>query len=191
MSDDLRSLARAVCEAAYLEGEFLLRSGRRARFYFDKYCFESDPQLLGRLAAALRSRVPPKTDLLAGLELGGVPVATALGLATGIPLVFVRKEAKAYGTRKLAEGAAVADRRVVVVEDVVTSGGQVVESTRALRERGAVVDHALCVLDREAGAADTLRAIGVELRPLLTLAAVKPWMPSERRASVGGSLTDG
>lgn len=176
MSDDLRSLACAVCEAAYLEGDFLLRSGRRASFYFDKYRFESDPQLLGRLAAALRSHVPPRTDLLAGLELGGVPIATALGLATGIPLVFVRKEAKAYGTRKLAEGPAVAERRVVVVEDVVTSGGQVVESTRALREHGAVIDHALCVLDREAGAADALRDIGVELRPLFTLADVTTWM---------------
>ncbi len=191
MSDDLRSLARAVCEAAYLEGDFVLRSGRRARFYFDKYRFESDPQLLGRLAAALRSRVPPKTDLLAGLELGGVPIATALGLATGIPVVFVRKTAKAYGTRKLAEGPAVVGKRVVVVEDVVTSGGRVVESSHALREHGAVVDHALCVLDREAGAAEALRAIGVELRPLFTLADVKPWMPAQHRASPDGRLTNG
>lgn len=94
MSDDLRSVARAVCEAAYLEGNFLLRSGHRASFYFDKYHFESDPQLLRRLAAALRSRVPRKIDLFPALELGGVPIATALGLATGIPIAFVRKQAK-------------------------------------------------------------------------------------------------
>jgi len=173
----MASLARDVCQAAYLEGDFLLRSGRRSSFYFDKYRFESDPRLLSRITSALRGLVPAGTELLGGLELGGVPLATALSLATGIPVVFVRKKAKEYGTAKLAEGPEVTGRRVLVVEDVVTSGGQVVESVQALREYGAVIETALCVVDRAGGGAEALGAIGVELRPLFTLADLEPWMP--------------
>ena len=117
--------------------------------------------------------VPEGTDVLAGLELGGVPLATALSQLTGIPAAFVRKEAKTYGTCQLAEGAVIDGRRLTVVEDVVTSGGQVVISCGDLRERGAIVEHALCVIDRESGGPGALAELGVELRPLFTMTELK------------------
>ena len=117
--------------------------------------------------------MPDGTDVLAGLELGGVPIATMLSQLTGIPAVFVRKEAKTYGTCQLAEGGDLEGKRLTVVEDVVTSGGQVVISCGDLRERGAIVEHALCVIDRESGGPDALADIGVELHPLFTMTELK------------------
>src|SRR6185436_15817294 len=131
--------------------------------YFDKYQFESDPALLRAIAEHLAPLVPSGIDALAGLELGGVPLATALSLHTGLPALFVRKEAKAYGTCRLAEGGEISGRRLLIIEDVVTSGGQVVASTEALRALGARVDTALCVIDRESGGAAALARAGVEL----------------------------
>ena len=130
---------------------------------------ESRPELLHAIAEAMAPAVPEGTEMLAGLELGGVPLATMLSQVTGIPALFVRKEAKTYGTCQLAEGADIAGRRLTVVEDVVTSGGQVVISCGDLRERGAIVEHALCVIDRESGGPAALADIGVELRPLFTM----------------------
>ncbi len=170
---DRRSLAAAVFDRSHLTGSFLLRSGAVSSEYFDKYRFEADPRLLRSLADALAELVPEGTEVLAGLELGGVPLAVALGQVTGLPTAFVRKAAKPYGTRRVAEGSDVEGRRVLVVEDVVTSGGQVVASTRDLRDLGADVDHALCVIDREAGGPDALATIGVALRPLFTMTDLK------------------
>ena len=167
MDDELRELARRTDERCRLRGTFTLRSGQVADTYFDKYLFESDPDLLRDIVHAAAARVPPGTEVLAGLELGGVPVATALSLETGIPAVFVRKQAKSYGTEKLAEGAAIAGRRVLVVEDVTTTGGQIAASTADLRERGAVVDTALVVIDRSCGAHD-LAGAGIDLVSLFT-----------------------
>lgn len=168
-----RELAAAVFRIAHVTGEFRLRSGRTATEYFDKYRFESQPDLLRAIAGHASEPVPEGTEVLAGLELGGVPVATALSLATGIPVVFVRKEAKAYGTRRLAEGLDVERRRVLVVEDLVTSGGQVVLSTADLRALGAVVGQALCVVDREEGGAESLAAAGVALTALFMAAELR------------------
>ena len=162
-------LARRIYEVSHLTGEFTLRSGATSTEYFDKYRFESDPALLRAIADALVPLVPDGTDALAGLELGGVPLATMLSQVTGIPAMFVRKEAKTYGTCQLAEGGEIDGRRLTVVEDVVTSGGQVVASCGDLRDRGATVDHALCVIDRQSGGPEALQEIGVELRPLFTL----------------------
>lgn len=148
-----------------LTGTFTLRSGTVAERYFDKYRFEAQPDVLAAVADHLVPLVPPETEVLAGLELGGVPVATALGLVTGLPLALVRKSAKPYGTRRFAEGADVRDRRVLVVEDVITTGGQVVRSTDQLREIGAAVATALCVIDRSEGSHE-LATHGVELRAL-------------------------
>ena len=159
-------MAAAIATVSTLTGQFTLRSGQCATEYFDKYRFESDPTLLHAIAEHLEGLLPRETDALAGLELGGVPLATALSLRTGLPTVFVRKRAKEYGTRQLAEGGAVRDQRLLVIEDVVTSGGQVVESTLALRSLGAVVTNAICVIDREAGGSAALRNVGVELRSL-------------------------
>jgi orotate phosphoribosyltransferase len=170
---DRHHLAATVHARAHLTGEFLLRSGAVSHEYFDKYRFEADPELLRSLAEALAPLVPDGTEVLAGLELGGVPLAVMLSQVTGIPTAFVRKEAKGYGTCRLAEGADVDGKRVLVVEDVVTSGGQVVASTHDLRAAGAEVEYALCVIDRQAGGADALAASGVALRSLFTMAQLK------------------
>jgi orotate phosphoribosyltransferase len=159
-------LARLIAAESTLHGEFTLRSGVKASVYFDKYRFEGHPVLLREITDHLAALIPEDIDALAGLELGGVPLATALSLHTGIPAVFVRKTAKEYGTCQLAEGGDVSGKRLLVVEDVVTSGGQVVASTQALRALGATITHAICVIDREAGGSAALRAAGVELRSL-------------------------
>ena len=161
-------LARRVRDVSRLTGEFVLRSGRTATEYFDKYQFEADPELLDRLAERMAVLIPEGTEVLAGLEMGGIAVVTALARHAKLPTAFVRKQAKQYGTARLAEGAEVAGRRVLVVEDVVTSGGQVVISTGELRKLGAHVDHALCVIDRQEGGAQALAADGITLRALLT-----------------------
>jgi orotate phosphoribosyltransferase len=162
-------LARRIYDASHLSGTFVLRSGATSNEYFDKYLFESDPELLWEIALALQPLVPAGTDALAGLELGGVPLATVLSKVTGLPALFVRKQAKEYGTCRLAEGGEVAGRRLTLVEDVVTSGGQVKISGNDLRERGGVVSHALCVIDREAGGRENLQAGGIELVPLFRM----------------------
>jgi orotate phosphoribosyltransferase len=125
--------------------------------------------LVRAIGEALAPLVPAATDALAGLELGGVPLATVLSQVTGLPAVFVRKEAKSYGTCRLAEGTDIEGLRLTVVEDVVTSGGQVVTSCGDLRDRGATVEHALCVIDRESGGPEALAAIDIELRPLFRM----------------------
>lgn len=168
-----QDLARQITQRSLLRGEFLLRSGAISNEYFDKYLFESDPKLLRAVAEALAPLVPEGVDALAGLELGGVPLAVMLGQVTGLPTLFVRKQAKEYGTRRLAEGGEVDGRNLLVVEDVVTSGGQVVLSTRDLKERGATVSTALCVIDREAGGTEALAAEGVKLRALFTMSELK------------------
>ena len=171
---DRANLARRIYERAHLTGQFTLRSGAVSTEYFDKYLFEGDPELLATIAEALAGLVPPGTEALAGLELGGVPLATMCSQATGLPTLFVRKEAKSYGTCRLAEGGAVEGRRLTVVEDVVTSGGQVVASCGDLRARGGIVETALCVIDREAGGAEALASIGVELRALYRMSELTP-----------------
>lgn len=166
-------LARDIFDVSHLTGEFTLRSGIQATEYFDKYRFESDPQLLARIAAAMAALVPDGTEVLAGLEMGGIPVVTALSRETGIPAAFVRKERKAYGTCKIAEGPELSGKRVTVVEDVVTRGGAVVDGVKNLREDGAVVDVALCVVDREQGGREALSEIELELRALFTADALR------------------
>jgi orotate phosphoribosyltransferase len=170
-------LARRIYKVSHLTGEFTLRSGATSSEYFDKYLFESDPALIRALAEALAPLVPEGTDALAGLELGGVPLATMLSQVTGLPALFVRKEAKTYGTCRLAEGGELEGRRLTVVEDVVTSGGQVVASCTDLRDRGATVEHALCVIDRQSGGPEALKDIGVELRPLFTMEELEAAAP--------------
>ncbi|MEY2443472.1 MAG: orotate phosphoribosyltransferase [Ilumatobacteraceae bacterium] len=164
------SLAQRVNSIARLTGTFTLRSGQIAAEYFDKYRFEADPVLLADIAEALEPLLPADTEVLAGLELGGVPIATALSLRTGLPAAFVRKEAKAYGTARLAEGADIDGRRVTVIEDVITTGGQVVLSTQQLRSLGAVVDHVVCVIDRSVDRGAALAAEGLSMISLLTRA---------------------
>ncbi len=160
---DFKTLAAKVSEVSQLSGEFRLRSGLVADTYFDKYQFESDPALLLAVAARMVDLIPDDTELLAGLELGGVPVATALSIASGIPCVFVRKKAKDYGTAKLAEGPNIDGQQLLIVEDVVTTGGQIVISAVDLRQAGAHVHSAICVIDREQGGTMALTRAGLSL----------------------------
>jgi orotate phosphoribosyltransferase len=163
------TLAARVFAASHLTGTFVLRSGRTADHYFDKYRFESDPALLADIVAALVPLVPEGTEGLAGLELGGVPLATVLSSVTGLPAYFVRKQPKKYGTEQVCEGGDVAGRYLLIVEDVVTTGGQVVLSAQDLRSHGAVVEHAVCVIDREGGGSDVLAAEGITLHALFAM----------------------
>jgi len=165
---ELSELGRRIYASAHLTGEFVLRSGQVTGEYFDKYRFEADPVLLDAVAEAMVPLVPEGTEVLAGLEMGGIPVVTALGRHTGLPCAFVRKEAKAYGTRRLAEGAETAGKRVTIVEDVVTTGGQIVLSTRDLRALGAEITDALCVINRNPTTPAPLTEAGLTLHALLT-----------------------
>ncbi len=166
MSDPL---AQQLVDAALLEGDFLLRSGRRSSYYLDKYRFETRPDLLRalgeRLAAAARE-VEPEHVRLAGPELGAVPLAASAAMASGIPFIIVRGETKGYGTGNRIEGPFADGDLVCLVEDVVTSGGALAEAVEAVREAGLVVRHAVCVVDREEGGVDALARIGVRLRSL-------------------------
>ena len=162
-------LARALREAAYLEGDFVLRSGRRSRYYLDKYRFETRPDLLAPLGQAIADAVrehEPGAERLAGPELGAVALAAAASLESGLPFLIVRKEAKEYGTANRLEGVHEPGARVCLVEDVVTSGGAAIEAVEALREAGLRVANAVCVVDREEGGADALARRAVRLRPL-------------------------
>lgn len=146
-----KELGKKIFETSYLQGEFLLRSGSVSNEYFDKYLFESQPQLLEAISSHLLDFVPKDTDFLAGLETGGIPIATALSLKTGIPVIFVRKEAKTYGTCKFAEGGEIQGKKLCLIEDVVTTGGQVVESKKKLEKEGAKVLSVLFVINRKEG----------------------------------------
>jgi orotate phosphoribosyltransferase len=163
------ALAQALVEHAYLEGDFLLRSGKRSRYYLDKYRFETRPDLLRplgeRLAAAVKEHAPDATRL-AGPELGAVALAAAASLQSGLPFIIVRKAAKEYGTAKRIEGPYEEGECICLIEDVVTSGGALLDSIEALRDAGLVVHTAVCVVDREEGGADALARHAVRLRPL-------------------------
>ena len=166
-------LARRVYEAAHLTGTFTLRSGAVSSEYFDKYRFETDPVLLRDICAALVPRVPSDVDGLAGLELGGVPIATVLSQLTGLAVFFVRKQAKSYGTMRIAEGGSLAGRRLLIVEDVVTSGGAILDAAGPLRAEGAVIGPVVCVIDRQAGGGEKLAADGLTLDPLFTMSQLQ------------------
>jgi orotate phosphoribosyltransferase len=164
------SLAADVDAACRLSGTFTLRSGQVSHEYFDKYLFETTPALLGRVAEAMVGLVPEGTDLLGGLEMGGIPIATVLSARTGLPALFVRKSAKEYGTCKLAEGPDVSGRRVTLVEDVITTGGAVRDAAMALRALGATVEVVVCAIDRSPAGQDPLADVGLEVRAVLTKA---------------------
>jgi orotate phosphoribosyltransferase len=163
------ALARRIYESAHLSGDFVLRSGQTSTEYFDKYLFEADPLLLRAVGEALLPLVPADADALAGLELGGIPLATILSQLGGLPTRFVRTQAKAYGTRRLIEGGPVAGRRLVLVEDVVSTGGAIIAAARELRADGAEITAALCVIHRESGGAENLAREGLELHAAFTM----------------------
>jgi len=146
-----------------------LRSGAVSDTYFDKYQFESEPALLLDIVRAMAPMVPEEVELLAGLEMGGIPVVTLLSQVTGLDCAFIRKEPKTHGTCLYSEGAELVNRKVLLVEDVVSSGGAIINSTTMLRADGVVVTQVLCVIDRETGGKENLADHGVELLSLFRL----------------------
>ena len=174
MKEEVRdALAKRIYETAHITGDFLLRSGVRSTEYFDKYLFEADPDLLKHIAISLVDLVPEGVDALAGLEMGGIPIATMLSQLTGLPVLFMRKKAKEYGTCKIAEGGQVRGRKLLLVEDVVTSGGAILDAAKALREEGAELAQVVCVIDRESGGPANLAKVQLELKPLFTMSELK------------------
>jgi orotate phosphoribosyltransferase len=158
-----KELAKAIKDAAYLEGDFVLSSGKRSKYYLDKWRFETNPTLLREIAKALASLLPEQPPhRLAGIELGGVPLAAALSLETNIPYLIVRREAKEYGTAREVEGIMAAGDRVVLVEDVLTTASQAISAAQRLVKAGLQVVRIAYVIDREEGAADNIRAAGFE-----------------------------
>ncbi len=164
------TLARDIDAACRLTGEFVLRSGQVADTYFDKYLFEAQPALLERVAARMVDLLPEGTELLGGLEMGGIPIATMVSAKTGIPVIFIRKKAKEYGTCKLAEGPDVEGRRITIIEDVITTGGAVRDATRELRAAGATVEVVVCAIDRSPADENPLADVDLEVRSVLTRA---------------------
>jgi len=162
-----KDLAQAIKDTVLLTGDFLLRSGEKSTQYFDKYLFESSPALLRNIVHYMKDIIPSDAEVLAGLEMGGIPIAVALSLETGIPVVFVRKKAKEYGTRKITEGCSIQDKKVCVVEDVVTTGGQVVSSVQAMRKEGALIDHVICAIHRSKKI-DKIHQASLSLSPLFS-----------------------
>ncbi len=163
------ALGGLLVEHALLEGDFVLRSGKRSSFYLDKYRFETQPDLLralGERLAAAALEAEPDALRLAGPALGAVALAASASMASGLPFIIVRGETKEYGTANRIEGPFAPGDLVCLVEDVVTSGGALAESVSALRDAGLVVRNALCVVDREEGGADALARLGVRLRAL-------------------------
>jgi orotate phosphoribosyltransferase len=174
---DRETLAGAIRDAALLEGDFVLRSGRRSSYYLDKYRLGTQPELLRAIGVAIARAVGehvPGAVRLAAPELGAVPLAAAAALEARLPFVIVRKEAKRYGTANRIEGAFEPGELVCLVEDVVTSGGAAIEAVLALREAGLSVSDAVCVVEREEGGLEALAREGVALHPLYVASDVRP-----------------
>lgn len=161
-------LLNALKTVAFRRGEFLLQDGQVLQEYFDEYALASDPVLLRDIARTMTDLLPASSDVLVGLELGGIALAVAMSAVTGIPAAFLRRQRKTYGTRRQVEGCSIANRRVVLVDDVARSGSQLAHATTLLRSCLATVPVAVCVLDRGLGATDRLAAADVDLRCLIT-----------------------
>ena len=165
-TSELRELGRDLVKVSYLKGDFVLRSGKRSNRYFDKFLFETEPDLLRRLGKHLAALVPKQTQRLAAPELGAVLLGGAVSLETGLPLVIVRKEPKGYGTSKQIEGRLEPKDRITLIEDVVTTGGDSLRSAQVLRDAGADVIHLVVVLDRGEGGEDNIKGAGIPYSPL-------------------------
>jgi orotate phosphoribosyltransferase len=163
-----QELARRIAEVALLHGQFTLRSGRQSNYYLDKYRFETQPDILAALGKLFAERVRANVDRIAGAELGAVPLAAATAMACGKPCVFIRNRKKDYGTAQQIEGILKPGETVLIVEDVLTTGGQVLEAARALREAGAKIDRIVAVIDRLEGARQNIEHAGIAFESLFT-----------------------
>jgi orotate phosphoribosyltransferase len=166
-------LAKKIFNTSHLTGEFLLRSGQISNEYFDKYLFESKPDILQAIAEKMSELIPSECEVLAGLEMGGIPIATSISLLTKLPAAFIRKKAKDYGTRKVNEGSDIKGKKIVIIEDVITSGGQVILSAEDLRNGGAEILCCICVINRQQGGVEALEKAGIPLISLFTMEELK------------------
>ncbi|ASP37368.1 orotate phosphoribosyltransferase [Bacterioplanes sanyensis] len=164
------TLAQRIKDIAELQGQFTLRSGKTSDRYFDKYRIESDPSILADLAQHMVTLIPAETEVLCGLEMGGIPIVTMMSHYSGLPAAFIRKQAKEHGTCRYAEGADLHNKKIVLVEDVVSSGGAIIDATNMLRADGIEVTLALCAIDRQTGGKEKLADHGVDLKSALTAA---------------------
>jgi orotate phosphoribosyltransferase len=163
-------LAKRIAEVSLLRGEFTLRSGRKSNYYLDKYRFETQPDVLIELGKLFASRLSPGVVRIAGAELGAVPLAAATAVASGKPFVIIRNQKKDYGTSKQIEGVLNAGDTVMIVEDVLTTGGQVLEAAKSLLDAGAKIDRIVAVIDRQEGARENIESAGYVFEALFTTA---------------------
>lgn len=161
-------LAKRIADVALLRGEFTLRSGRKSNYYLDKYLFETQPQILRALGDLFAQKVTPSVDRIAGAELGAVALAAATAMACGKPFVIIRNQKKDYGTSKLVEGTLKPGETVMIVEDVLTTGGQVIEAAKTLSDAGAKIERIVAVIDRLEGARANIEAAGYSFEGLFT-----------------------
>lgn len=157
------NLAHRIKAISEIKGKFTLRSGQISNIYFDKYKFESEPSLLNEITKEMARLIPAEIEVLCGLEMGGIPIVTILSQHTKLPAAFIRKSPKEHGTCKYAEGADISGKRIILVEDVVSSGGAIIDASRMLKRDGINVDLAICVIDRETGGKEKLAENGIEL----------------------------
>ena len=163
-------LAQRIRQAAYLEGDFTLRSGRKSKYYLDKYLFETQPDILRALGSLFAEHVRPSTTLIAGAELGGIALAAAASLASGKPFAIIRNQKKDYGTGKPYEGRMSDGDSVLIVEDIATTGGQVLEAANFIKGLGAAVERIVAVIDRQEGARENIQSAGFDFAALFTKA---------------------
>jgi orotate phosphoribosyltransferase len=167
-------LAQRIASAALLRGTFTLRSGRISNFYLDKYLFSTQPDVLAELGKLFAASIAKGTTRLAGAELGGIPLVSAASMASGLPCVFIRNQKKEYGTAKQLEGVLFAGDKVVIVEDVATTGGQALEAAKVIQDLGGVVTHIIATIDRMEGARENIEAAGIAFESLFTVKELMP-----------------
>jgi len=163
-----QELIKRIKETSYLEGDFVLRSGKRSKYYMDKYLFETCPDILKALGKEFAGHVTGDVTLIAGAELGGVALAAAAAMETGKNWIIVRNSKKDYGTSKLVEGKLSAGDIVLLVEDIATTGGQVLEAAKVITEAGAKVKKIVAVIDRKQGAAENIAKAGYKFESIIT-----------------------
>ncbi len=161
-------IAQRIADVALLKGEFMLRSGRTSNYYLDKYLFSTQPDILGELGKLFAERIPADATKLAGAELGGIPLVSAASMASGVPCIFIRNQKKDYGTAKRLEGRLEPGDRVVLVEDVCTTGGQVLEAAKVIEAEGATVLKIIGTIDRQEGARENIEGAGYVFEALFT-----------------------
>ena len=161
-------LIRRIKETAYLEGDFVLRSGKRSKYYLDKYLFETCPDILKALGEEFAKYITDDVTLIAGAELGGVALAAATAMESGLNWIIIRNSKKGYGTGKLVEGLLKEGDVVLLVEDIATTGGQVIEAARIISQAGATVKKIVCVIDRKQGAEENITQAGFTFESILT-----------------------